>query len=116
MRLRIERRTADAISVLDVEGQLDLSNCHVLHEAVDKEVSEGRFRIVLNLKLLSFIDSSCLGSILGSLDEVKKSGGDLAIVGNPLVERIITLTGLRHILSLHATVDGAIESLSEAES
>lgn len=115
MRLRIARRTADAISVLDVEGQLDLSNCHVLHEAVDKEVSAGQFRIILNLKLLSFIDSSCLGSILGSLGEVRKRGGDLAIVGNPLVERIITLTGLHHILSIYATIDGAIESLSEGE-
>ncbi|HEY3373963.1 MAG TPA: STAS domain-containing protein [Candidatus Aquicultor sp.] len=113
--MQITRMTVDETPVIEVGGQIDLSNCHQLHDAISEEVAAGNFFIVVNLNKISYIDSSCLGVLLGGLERVKKRGGTLAIVGNSLVDRVLTLTGLTRIFPFHSSVHEAIGNLKKAK-
>lgn len=109
--LQIERRTVDGVVVLDVHGHVDMGNCARLHEALVHEVDEGQRKLLLNLKSLSFIDSSCLGVLLRGLERVNKEEGTLLLVGNQFVDRVLTLTGLTHLLVTYASEEDALEVL-----
>ncbi len=113
--MEIIKNSIDKIPVIEVHGQIDLSNCYRLHDAISDEIEGGHFYVIVNLNKISYIDSSCLGVLLGGLEKVKKRNGALVIVGNPLVDRVLTLTGLTRIFPFHSTVNGALEDVKKAK-
>ncbi|HZD59002.1 MAG TPA: STAS domain-containing protein [Anaerolineae bacterium] len=113
--MEIIKKAIEQIPVLEVHGQIDLSNCYLLHEAIIDEVEAGNYHLVINLHKISYIDSSCLGVLLGGLERVKKNGGGLAVVGNPLVDRVLTLTGLTRVFPFHSTVNDALENIKKTK-
>ena len=112
--MEIIKKAIEQIPVIEVHGQIDLSNCYRLHEAISDEVDEGNYFLIINLNKISYIDSSCLGVLLGGLEKAKKMGGALVVVGNPLVDRVLTLTGLTRIFPFHSTVNDALEDIRKA--
>jgi len=109
--LQIERRPLDDITVLDVSGHVDMSNCFRLHEAIVHEVDGGITKLLLNLSNLNFIDSSCLGVLLRGLERVHREKGSMVLVSNQFVDRVLTLTGLTHLLVTYADEPSALEAL-----
>ena len=110
--LQIERRALEGeIIVLDVSGHVDMSNCFRLHESIIHEVEAGRTKLVLNLGSLNFIDSSCLGVLLRGLERVHREKGSMVLVSNQFVDRVLTLTGLTHLLVTYPDEETAVESL-----
>lgn len=112
--MEIIKKSVEQIPVIEIHGQIDLGNCYRLHEAINDEVEDGNYFLIVNLHKISYIDSSCLGVLLGGLEKVKKKGGNLVIVGNPLVDRVLTLTGLTRIFPFHSTVNDAFEDIKKA--
>ncbi|MCL6472842.1 MAG: STAS domain-containing protein [Firmicutes bacterium] len=113
--MEIMRKSTDDTPIIEVKGQIDLSNCYRLHDAISDEIEDGNYYLVVNLNQISYIDSSCLGVLLGGLEKIKKRKGALAIVGNPLVDRVLTLTGLTRIFPFHSTVNDALEDIKKAK-
>lgn len=111
--MEIIKKAVDHATVIEIHGQIDLSNCHLLHNEIGDEVRKGNYRLIVNLKRINYIDSSCLGVLLGGLELVGKHGGGLAIVGNPLVDRVLTLTGLTRIFPFHSSVQEAVAGLEQ---
>lgn len=94
-------RTAD-IPVLGVTGDVDEFTCAKLRDALRSLITEGEFRIVVNVSGVKFMDSSGLGTLVGGLRRMIERNGGLALSGsNSQVERILTVTGLDRILKLH---------------
>ncbi|WP_461374128.1 STAS domain-containing protein [Candidatus Aquicultor sp.] len=114
--MEIIKKAVEGTPVIEVHGQIDLSNCYRLHEAINEEIERGNYFMVVNLHKISYIDSSCLGVLLGGLEKVKKKAGALAVVGNPLVDRVLTLTGLTRIFPFHSTINDAIADLKKIKS
>jgi len=110
--MEIVKKAVARIPVIEIHGQIDLSNCHMLHDEINAEVDKGNYRLIVDLKKISYIDSSCLGILLGGLELVRQRGGGLAIVGNPLVDRVLTLTGLTRIFPFHSSVQEALVDLA----
>ncbi len=82
-------------TVVELHGELDLGTV----EAVDREVRELRERgaraIVLDLRPLTFIDSSGLRLLLRLDADARANGGDFAIAeGDGPVRRLLELTSL----------------------
>lgn len=88
-----------------------MSNCFRLHEAIVEEVDCGVTKLVLNLADLNFIDSSCLGVLLRGLERVHREKGSMVLVSNQFVDRVLTLTGLTHLLVTYPDEATAIEAL-----
>lgn len=112
--LELEKSYVKNIPVVAAKGQVDMANCIELHESIVEEVNAGRPKIVLDLHSLNFIDSACLGMLLRSLDKTSEVGGTLVLVGNPFIDRVLTVTGLTHLFKLFHTPEEAVTWLTEA--
>src|SRR5664279_1582881 len=81
MSLHIEQRESEGIVILDLKGPLTLGyedgalrdTLHALHQS-------GKVNIVLNLKDVSHIDSTGLGTLVFGLARMRRAGGRLALV------------------------------------
>lgn len=111
MRLALSEKALDKIPIIEAVGQIDMSNCHMLSDAISDQIGRGQAKIVIDFTQLSYIDSSCLGALLGGLERAKERGGNLSIVGNPLVDRVLTLTGLTRVFPFHSNLREAVEEI-----
>jgi anti-anti-sigma factor len=81
-------------------GELDIAGTARFDEAVDKALSNGR-DVVIDLRELSFIDSSGLRSLLRAARAASEGGTRLKILrGTGPVERALAITGVEGELPL----------------
>jgi len=81
MSFHIGQRESEGIVILDLKGPLTLGHgdlalrdrLHALHQS-------GKVNIVLNLKEVSHIDSTGLGTLVFGLAKLSKAGGRLALL------------------------------------
>lgn len=112
--MEVQTEHLEGVSIIRVEGQIDMNNFVEVHEIILSEIQEGHASIVLNFRKLDFMDSATLGMLLRSLDKTRQKGGLLVIVTNPLVERILSVTGLTNLFELFTDEKEAVRSFSKA--
>jgi anti-sigma B factor antagonist len=81
MSLHIEQREREGIVILDLKGPLTLGHGDLeLRDRLPALHQSGKVNIVLNLKDVSEIDSTGLGTLVFGLARLRKAGGRLALV------------------------------------
>lgn len=80
MGLHIEQRESEGIIILDLSGPLTLGHGDLaLRDRLPALHQSGKVNIVLNLKDVSDIDSTGLGTLVFGLARLRKTGGRLAL-------------------------------------
>jgi len=80
MSLHIEQREREGIVILDLKGPLTLGHGDLeLRDRLPALHQSDKVNIVLNLKDVSEIDSTGLGTLVFGLARLRKSGGRLAL-------------------------------------
>ncbi len=75
-----ERRLGD-VTVLDLTGRLILEEGDsVLRDCLNRLIEEGRFKIVLNLGEVSYIDSCGIGVLIAKFVSFRRKGGDVRLL------------------------------------
>jgi anti-sigma B factor antagonist len=99
------------LTILSVNGEVDLYSAPALKERVADLVSSGRIRIAVDLAGVEFMDSTGLGVLIGGLKRCKEAGGTLALVGprEPVV-KVLAITGLDKVFPIHENVEQASTS------
>ncbi len=71
----------------------------------------GNPRIIVDLAALEFIDCYALGALCRVRAQARQAGGDLLLAA-PLrpVRRLLDLTGLIGVFSVHASLDQAVQT------
>jgi anti-sigma B factor antagonist len=96
------------VQVVSAEGELDLHTTKQLEEALE---STDHPRVILDLTEVPFIDSTALGAIVASTKRMRSQGRELIVVaGNPVVSRVLTITGLERVFSVQHSLAEAITS------
>ena len=100
---------SDGVVVVSPSGELDMSNGEVLEEAIDKARQGGATTLIVDLRDLSFMDSSGLRLLLDTWNESKLSDRRLSIVvaKTGLVRRVLEISGCDTILPV-------VDDLNEA--
>jgi anti-sigma B factor antagonist len=94
--LRVER--TDALTHIELVGELDLSGAERFRDAL--ETIQAR-RLVLDLRGLTFIDSTGLQMILRAWERSREEGFVLEIFpGRDQIEKILRITGLDDMLPI----------------
>jgi anti-anti-sigma factor len=87
-------------TVVRAEGELDLASCGRLRAAVEQALTSGA-GVLLDLRALSFCDSSGLRLLLGLSAEARQQGWQLAIrIGDGGVRRVVDMTHTARLLNL----------------
>lgn len=107
--LDIDTRDEGTWRIVAVRGEVDLYTSPQLRSAIDRLVEDGAVRVLVDLSGVSFMDSSGLGVLVGSLKRSRERGGDLALAcGEGPVLRVLTITGLDRVFPIHASVTDAL--------
>ncbi len=101
------RELDERTNVISVEGDLDLSTAPRLKWMLLDSLQEDRDRIVLDLSLTGFMDSTALG-VLVVVNRRLEAGARMVIVCNrPAVLRIFELSGMDGAFTICPTFEEA---------
>ena len=112
------RRTGD-VTILDLDGRISLTDALwsasgvVLGKVIRELVKKGERKILLNLKAVTFVDSSGIGELMGALTSVHKQGGELKLLNpTPTVMELLRTTHLDTVLEIRDDENSAIQAFS----
>lgn len=99
----------DGCAVLRVGGEVDVYSAPELRERVIQLVADGIRHIVADLREVTFLDSTGLGALVGSLKRLREQDGSLKIVTRPgRIPTLFSVTGLDRVFALHPSVPEAV--------
>ena len=105
----------DAVTLIVLDGDLDLSVCAQLDGAVDSELAGGRLHLVVDVGALRFCDSTGLGALVRAHRVVREAGGSLVVAGaRGAVQRLLELTSLGKAVPVERDVQPALARLRRA--
>jgi anti-sigma B factor antagonist len=85
----------DQTEVLVLDGDFDRSNAAQFRRALDDALCAGRLRLIVDLRRVSFLDSTMRGLLVRGFGDAVARGRQLALIRpNPVVWRVFVLTGL----------------------
>jgi anti-anti-sigma factor len=99
--LTVASSTAGQTATLALAGELDIATAPQLERKMSEVDREGVSVLVLDLRNLSFIDSTGLRVVLGIADAANEKGIRPVIVRGPAaVQRVFVLTGAERELTM----------------
>ncbi len=126
MSMSYEERRLGNVTVLDVSGRIDLGvplafgsgGEKPLREVVRDLAQRGQNNVVLNLKDVTYIDSSGIGELVASVTTLRNQGGDLKVVNpNMVVQKLLRLTRLDPlVIEVKQDEASALAAFSKTES
>jgi anti-sigma B factor antagonist len=107
--LSVSSSERGSVTVVHVEGEIDVYTAPLLREVLDKQVAAGRTDLVVDLEKVTFMDSTGLGVLVGRLKLVRGQNGTLRIVSaQERILKVFKITGLDKVFHIYATVDEAL--------
>jgi len=103
------------IASLDLKGKfIKGQGGHQLQMLIDKVLSAGTTKILLNLTEVPIIDSMGIGEIVRAFNKVREAGGELRLVG--VTDRVygaLKITQLLDLITSFENEDQAVASFSQ---
>ena len=98
------------VAILVVGGEVDFEVSPQLKARLVRAIKGGSRRLILDLSDVTFIDSTAIGVLAGTVEKLDESGGgSLSVVSNhEKVIQIFEITGLDNLITIHASRDDAL--------
>lgn len=91
---KVTIRETKTVHVLELWGYLDAHTAPILEEAFQKMLNNGRYRIIVNCRDLTYISSAGLGVFMAYIEDVRANNGDIKMSNmSPKVFNIFDLLG-----------------------
>lgn len=112
--MKIETRTVNGVTVLDVSGKITLAEGSVdIRKSVRDLMDSGRDQILLNLGDVKYIDSSGIGELVSSFTTVTNKGGKLKLLNLTLkIRELLAITKLLTVFECFDDESEAVKSFS----
>ncbi|MEX2661829.1 MAG: STAS domain-containing protein [Vicinamibacterales bacterium] len=105
-----ERHVGD-VTVLDLKGRLVLEEGDVvLRERISALTADGRLKILLNLRDVTYIDSCGVGVLIAKFVSVRRRGGDVRLLH--LTTRSRHLMEISKLMTVFRTFDSEADALA----
>jgi anti-sigma B factor antagonist len=99
------------VTIIDVRGRFTLIEGEAVHGLLEDLFREGRKRLLLNFRGVSYLDSSGVGQLVRGVYTARKNGAELkAVELNPRTQEILRLTNLHTVISDFPDEDTALKS------
>ncbi len=113
--MKIDTSLHDDYAVLALKGEFDKSSCPILLEEVDSLAASGLHHLILDMRLVQFINSSALGAIIAAREKCKGRGGDLAVDrASSFVRDIAGKLGVDQVVPMFDSEEAAAEHIARA--
>ncbi len=110
--MKLKTKEVKNITVIELDGNIiGGPDASALNDYLHKLITEDRKQVVIDLKAVSFINSSGLGMLIGGLTTMRHSGGELKLArASKKVESLLEMTKLLKVFDLHKNVNDAVTS------
>jgi len=110
MSLVLKSRRLDDVVILDLSGRITMGEgTLILRNQIQKLLSAGDRKFLLNLEDVNYIDSSGLGELVTSFTTVRNQGGLLKLLN--LTRRVQDLLQITKLLTVFETFNSEAEAL-----
>jgi anti-sigma B factor antagonist len=115
MALKITNRDVDGVAVVALDGRIVLGEeTSSLREKVKGLLAEGKKKIVLNMKGVTFIDSSGLGALVAAYCSAKSGGASVRLSDlGPNFNQLLQVTRLLTVFEVSNSEADAVRSFSQ---
>ncbi len=111
-----ESRTEDGVTVVTAQGEIDLATTPQLAAALEEAAMASPY-VIVDLSAVTYMDSSGFGALLGATKLLRPGGGTIYLVGcSSNIERMLVITRLSTIFSIHGTETEALRAIAEFDS
>ena len=93
--------------VLIVEGEVDMASVPTLRTCLRAAITDSNDPVIVDLAAVTFLDSSGIAALGRAHGQLQANARDMYVRNaSPMVRRILTVTGLHHILIDHEQGEG----------
>jgi anti-sigma B factor antagonist len=95
--------------VFELSGSLDIATSPTVRASLLEASGRGDHRLIVDLTLVEFLDSTGLGALIGAQRRANEVGGELRlVVKEGQIVRLLRITGLLKIFAVYPTLDDAV--------
>jgi len=108
--VKISSRRVDTATILDVSGNIDMSNSPEVRKVLLREIRENGV-VVVNLTRVGYIDSSGVASLVEGLKASRESGSRLVLFGlSDSAREVLKISRLLNLFEIYNNEMEAIKS------
>jgi len=117
MSLKLTNREINGVTVVELDGRVVLGEeTNKLRETVKSLVSQGKKKIVLDVKNVTMIDSSGLGALVAAYSSAKSAGATLRLSNlGAHFNQLLQITKLLTVFEVSKTQEEAVNALSNSQ-
>src|SRR5579863_8305546 len=107
--------SAEDVCTLILRGEFDVEAAPGLKRSLWDAIDSGRVRVVLDFQDVTYVDSTCLSTMVLARRRARARGGSVSVVCQTKhVRRIFDITGLSEVFPIFARWSDALTSLGIA--
>lgn len=111
MSFSASTRQVGNITIVDVSGRFTMIEGEAVHELLGDLFRDGRKRVLLNLRNVTYLDSSGIGQLVRSVFTARKNDADLRAVDlSTRAQEILRLTNLHSVFTDFPDEQAALRS------
>jgi len=112
MHISVEPR--DEYAILHLRGEFDTFYVTALQQEIDGLAKNGIVRVVLNLRLVRYINSTALGALAKIRKQLEGKGGKVVVSRpSPFARDMMTKVGLDRVLGIYDSDEAASEAVTQ---
>ena len=109
--MKVTTERLGGVAVVSVDGPVDAGSVEGLRSELDALVARGEQRLVVDLTLVPFMDSSGMATLVQTFKRVRIGEGDVRLAGaQEGVQRIFSIVRLDRVFEMHPDVEAAVAS------
>ena len=114
--LHMKMELKDRTLIAHIDGELDHHSAQIIRAELDGAIDRQAVRnLIFDFSKLSFMDSSGIGVIVGRYKKIKMKNGEVLVVCNtPRVDKLLSASGLKKLLSVNKTLSSALKKVKGA--
>jgi anti-sigma B factor antagonist len=107
----IEVSELKQVTIVTPQSDFDMGAADTIKRRLTELVDKGRTRLVIDMGLVSYIDSSGLGALVAAMKHARTARGDVKLCAlQSGVRSVFEMTRLHKVMSIHATRQEAVAS------
>lgn len=111
--MRITQRSVRDATVLDMADEFTYSTRKEFSVPVEKLRQSGCRHVILNMKLVTFVDSAAIGLLALAAQQFKTDNRKLSLVGpQGTVKQVLDLSNISKLIPVYSTEEAAVRGLA----
>ena len=111
--MQVKQEDKNGVMICQVSGEIDINSAPQMKKIFDKLVNEKKEKLIINLKDVSYVDSSGLATMVEILKGLRSYGGKLKLSNlSTKVKNLFEITKLEKLFDIAQEEEEAIKAFS----